>query len=728
MAPDLTSQKRNSLRHTALSSPLEQTPKFTPPAASSARNPSPVRKPLHDRSNSQTNQFSGPTIRIVQDPGSDIYSKYPVPSQPAHILPPPRHAPGYGFERPAPRVSRGSQVANTIAKFEASRTRVLQPPPPLQLAHKKKTRHSVSTTASDTDTLVASAYTPSSLRFSQGSTPSTSDFTDLDKTLLDVLEEEKVHPLKQSTIRVVPPSSSGGDSLESRARALSPKASAASLASTIDAASPNSNNNADGPIRIISPVPRGYKHKPPTESDDDWQPENPSPVDSPPALKSKTSQASFALSDISIEPTHHTIPSSQPSPTLHEAHTATITSGARITYPLVRAPLASSQRIEPDNTPSPTFRMQDPSLVHQWSSQLSTIPSMSERDSQSLARISRSYTRSQSQESYSGNGFRRPSYPRAQALTEDSAQSSADNVSSEGQIDNSALPLPLFSPLPRASGEGNDHGGEHLDTISPLPTSVPLRIKTSGYLRSQRSNSSLSSSDSQASSPLSDVSTFVQNAIPAWARVYYRRGERVSMGAPGSDSSESLRLPPLYNSRSRSPSDSNFPLSIYRPRNRPRNRDLQADTDDMQSENSPVYALGPQMQPLSGWSTPRLRNDRRGGATRYNPWKAPSFDSDLHTTLFSRQNRQILLFCVGFIFPLAWMIASCLPLPLNPNSVEAQDQTDVEQQSVRDFGPVDDKAFQKATWWRNLNRLMSAIGTLLIGVIIALAVLASRVS
>lgn len=525
MSSDLTSHKRTSSRQTSLSSPLEQAPKFTPPTSKS-RNASPVRKPLHDRSNSQTNQFSGPTIRIVEDPGSDIYSKYPVPSQPSQILPPPRHAPGYGFERPGSRVSSESQVSSTIAKFEASKTRVLQPPSPLQIARKKKFRHSVSTSASEADTLVASSYTPSSLRFSQGSTPPTSpppEFTEFEKGL-EVLEEENVHPLDRSTIRAVPPSSSGGESLESRARALSPKASAASFASTIPAASPNSNSNAENPISIIQPFPKGHKHAPSSESAN-WQSADPADAGNrQPVLRSKTSEVSFAFSDISytsIEPTHNTIPSSQPSPTLHEAHTATFASGARITYPLVRAPSANSQRIDSENIPSFASRMQDRSLVHQWSSQLSTIPSVSERDSRSLARGSRSYTRSQSQESYIGNGnnVRRTSWPRPRGLTVGSAQSSADNVSSEGQPEFSAVPLPLFSPLPRASGDGSDHGGEHLDTISPLPTSVPLRMKTSGYLRRQHSNSDASSrSESRPGSAQSDVSAFIHNTIPAWAR------------------------------------------------------------------------------------------------------------------------------------------------------------------------------------------------------------------
>jgi hypothetical protein len=60
------------------------------------------------------------------------------------------------------------------------------------------------------------------------------------------------------------------------------------------------------------------------------------------------------------------------------------------------------------------------------------------------------------------------------------------------------------------------------------------------------------------------------------------------------------------------------------------------------------------------------------------------------------------------------MIASFLPLPLDPNQLVAQSQTDLEQQFARNIGAIDDKAFQKATWWRNLNRIMSGIGTLLV--------------
>lgn len=68
------------------------------------------------------------------------------------------------------------------------------------------------------------------------------------------------------------------------------------------------------------------------------------------------------------------------------------------------------------------------------------------------------------------------------------------------------------------------------------------------------------------------------------------------------------------------------------------------------------------------------------------------------------------------------MVASFLPLPSPPDAVHdlTPSQMDVERQLASQAGPIDDRSHQKATWWRNLNRIMSAIGTLLIGVIVSL--------
>lgn len=180
-----------------------------------------------------------------------------------------------------------------------------------------------------------------------------------------------------------------------------------------------------------------------------------------------------------------------------------------------------------------------------------------------------------------------------------------------------------------------------------------------------------------------------------------------------SESSGSIRLGTSHSGRTHTPSESNFPAHIYRPRNRPHHRGSHADTMSLSSEqliDENGYANGAYMQPISGWSTPHLRTDRRG-YPRYSFWKAPSMDKDFGKHPFSRQNRQILLFTLGFIFFPAWWIASCLPLPLDPTLVQNESQVDFEQQYAQQIGTVDDKAYQKANWWRNLNRVMSGVGT-----------------
>jgi len=66
------------------------------------------------------------------------------------------------------------------------------------------------------------------------------------------------------------------------------------------------------------------------------------------------------------------------------------------------------------------------------------------------------------------------------------------------------------------------------------------------------------------------------------------------------------------------------------------------------------------------------------------------------------------------------MIASFLSLPLDPSLAATSSQIDIEQQFAQQVGSIDDKAFQKAVWWRNLNRVMSGVGTLLVATIVSL--------
>jgi len=708
---------RRATSQGSINAALSQAPTFLPPRPRSrSGSASPTRKPLHERSNSQTNQHHGPTIRIVQDADADVYSKYPVPSEPSQILAPPRNAPGYGFERPAFRVSNGSQVATTIAKFEANGTRAPQP----VLSRKRGYRHSTSTNTSDADTLVNSSFSPSSVRFSQGSTPPSSPSPESNEWEkgLEVLSEETATSYERPTIRPVPPSSSGGDSQESRPRTSVTKESAtcASPTPTADQIPASDTEDNSSLIQI---------HNQTLSSDTDQEAEPRQP-----ALKSQSSFGSLAFSDISytsIEPTYIQ-QTAQSSPTPHEAHTVTFANGTRLNYPIVRAPTANSLRTDSANAPYHISQMQDRSMIHQWSSQLSTIQSVSGRDSRSTARVSRSFgAMSQSQSSLEEDV--ETYLPSQHTSTTDTAKSSADDVSlMEGNTESSAIPRPLFSPVSKSSSEKDD-SSEQLDTISPLPTSAPLRMKNSGYLRRPNSDA-LAVNESRPSSSHSDISTFIQNSIPLWAKAYYTRGEKIPvMAAPESEYSGSIRLGTSHSARSDTPSEGNFPMAIHRPRNRPKKQNLCAEpmslSDNIQPMNDGADVLEPELRPFSDYSTPHLRTDQRN-QSRYGIWTAPSLDSNLPSTLFGRQNRQIFFFCLGFIVPLGWIIASFLPLPPDPTVVCTPIQIDAEQHYMQQFGPADDKAYQKARWWRSLNRIMSVIGTILIVTIIVLAVLLAR--
>ncbi|KAF2491530.1 hypothetical protein BU16DRAFT_121022 [Lophium mytilinum] len=703
-------------------------PKHSP---HSSAHSSPKRRPLHERSDSQTNQYSSPTIRIVEDPGAQIYGKSPFPSNPAQLLPPRKAPAGYAFEDRGARVSDRNDATNTVPNPETINTLV---PKPLQ--PRRADRSSASTT-SDADTVVNnSPFSPSSSRFSTGTTPPVSPTAPGHERLSDLgtLQESAPSP-KRSTIRAVIPSFS------SEGHALTPRASAASLASTASSETftyrahedrrPSSSSNPRVPL---TPPLRSHRRPPPTGSNGKKkQASSINRVPLKPALKS--SSESLASSDLSYEydrPRSSSSPTLSSSPPIYAARQVSLESGVRVQFPIVRPPSASGLFAESRVLPKHPSRMNNrASQVHQWSSQLSTIASESERGSNAGSQqISDRGSQLASYRSSQSVEHPRPSAPIPRRQTISSVASSDNAVYNSEPTDSSvSVPLPLFSPSLRPE-EGRE-SDEHRDVVSPLQ-SPPLRQQRSGYL--SRHNSNDSRPGSRPGSSQSDFANFIASTIPAWARVYYRRGdERTSMGAPDSSTEASdSRVPTAQSGRTQTPSEGNFPLSIYRPRNRPHQQQSQDVADSMVISNvsieQDISVFGPMTRrPISEMSAPRLRPDKRSTA-RLSAWRAPSLDETFSTMMFSRQNRQILLFCLGFIFPFAWMIASFLPIPPNPElSKEATpSQADLERQLAQHVGPVDGRNYQKAFWWRNLNRIMSAVGILLIGAIIALAIVASR--
>ncbi|KAL1642211.1 hypothetical protein SLS58_005551 [Diplodia intermedia] len=133
-------------------------------------------------------------------------------------------------------------------------------------------------------------------------------------------------------------------------------------------------------------------------------------------------------------------------------------------------------------------------------------------------------------------------------------------------------------------------------------------------------------------------------------------------------------------------------------------------------------------------------------------------------------NKYILLFALGFVLPLCWFIAAILPLPVRPNdeferlesekmmaekgqnkgkerATELQptapgggatmgNETNIEaglgldlrnktQIHQRDWAQ-EERLWQKAKWWRRVNRVMSVVGVGVIAAVVALAVIYTR--
>lgn len=127
---------------------------------------------------------------------------------------------------------------------------------------------------------------------------------------------------------------------------------------------------------------------------------------------------------------------------------------------------------------------------------------------------------------------------------------------------------------------------------------------------------------------------------------------------------------------------------------------------------------------------PHLAPTKRA-SNRFSMWRPPSFVESLDTLVRSRGNRQILLFALGFVCPLLWMLGAILPIPKRP---VAQDETpksiggsddDIQAAMMKhEAGDAEkrwreEKAWQKARWWRWLNRVMSVVGVLIIGAVVS---------
>lgn len=229
--------------------------------------------------------------------------------------------------------------------------------------------------------------------------------------------------------------------------------------------------------------------------------------------------------------------------------------------------------------------------------------------------------------------------------------------------------------------------------------------------------------------------------IPRWARNLYQTPEpdneisiialadsRPTTAQSGQSESEPARA------------ISRNPTSLFRPRTRPHDRPTGLPSTDPRSHWLPDPDMVETAPPSSGaptnWS-PHLHADKRADRIRRSMWTAPSLD-EAAESLFNLRNAQVFSFILGFVCPLSklilldtflvltravWLLAAILPLPSLTSRFIEQGGEDVENAFHNRVDLVDEIRWENARWWRNLNRCMSAVGVIVITVVVCSPIL-----
>ncbi|KAL1959375.1 hypothetical protein VTO42DRAFT_2178 [Malbranchea cinnamomea] len=316
----------------------------------------------------------------------------------------------------------------------------------------------------------------------------------------------------------------------------------------------------------------------------------------------------------------------------------------------------------------------------------------------------------------------------------------ASDSSDEDQF---AIQGPLPPTHPVRYGKVKTSGAPSWDTsrqsVSAVPESEDECSDRLGGLRQfaptnrpGSSHSSLSrlSSIRSLNRPGSSASAML-HILPAWARVYYKN-EGLALHFSGLSLVEGSRP---STAAGEAEIVSPVPAEINRPRTRARQivypdpRDPRTHWRDgmVAKEIEPVTTNATSEADTRAWS-PHLNRDKGVPPVHSNPWKPPSLDETAER-FFSLRNLQIYCFVFGFIFPLAWLIASFLPLPERPVMLNQQPSStgpDPENSPPGTPSTMEFARYESARWWRRVNRIMSPLGLVIIAVIVTLAVLGSR--
>ncbi|ODH46282.1 hypothetical protein GX48_07624 [Paracoccidioides brasiliensis] len=730
-----------------------------PPSHSAHRPMSPTtprRRPLHERSQSQTNGRSLPTtVRLIQNQDSQdetsIFSTTPYPTKPEHVLLPPAGG------------NQGS-ICETGHNVSHLALDPIRSPGSSVRRDQSLSDHGLrdaSGQASTTTTLhgtVSSNHTwDDSLDSSKTSIPHSSTSYKLDSGRQNKEERNDDNSSDSDGVQLPP-------TIKVVTQNLSSPATASPTDSTYAETVP-----ADGRLSP-SLIPTGLTSSP------TFRPIEPSSPNFIPLRRSSPTESSLFEVN-SVGTVRRYIRAGQRNSTLTDASSSelqSVTPSPSIPSSPPNAALRSYQSTTSFNLPHPTsFRLNTTSSASSGSSRSipdgqSSVGSRAPvqypviRYPQTSSRAETSLVRSMIERFSGGLNPHLSTIPSewsAERLQSLSPPSPRDDLSDGSGTRGSSEPKRHASSSPSARPVDKSKAEEHSDNLTHL-RSLPLRQKTSGTLSHSSSLSALSNPRNFLRSP---SNSSILHTIPTWARVYYRSGglgpqfaslftfESRPSTPPSPPSSAISAKSAAYNSNP-PPMVSRTPLGISNPRVRPREISYPPrpgnptppedpdDPDDRVDAIEPVDPTDPRvhwvpdleqfkhpkpMENLPGAWSPHLYTDKRANNVRRSMWKPPSLDEKAEG-LISRRNVQVYAFALGFVFPLAWIIASFLPLPPQVSEVSEEATTsrpDLEHAFRNRVVLVDQTRHENARWWRRVNRFMFPIGLAVIAIVVALAVL-----
>ncbi|KAL8756847.1 MAG: hypothetical protein Q9199_002657 [Rusavskia elegans] len=623
---------------------------------------SPPRRPLHERSDSEANERASPTSRFSTDTPDYLHKITPYPTHPSHILSP-------------KKASRPGLVPKVLEDEEDVRD--------IEHSHRQGKKTMDPRGGEDVEIHHGNSIRPLSIGNTMPIAVNPLNFNPPDRFVSekDLLEEIADNGSQSSDDIVQLPSVSEPSHQLREPSFARPQLDHTPSRQSTDAKSSelslSSSDSAGTIIRHkVRPSRGSYSAFPPVSR----------PTSSKSGSFSPTPQRTFAPSfedgvsrpasegSVVFQDTQQPLPAATSRP--HRAVSDVVT----LQYPVVRQPSASGSWAQTSNDPQgfviPRPQPQLNRNYDRWNPHLSTVPS------------------------------------------EFSEERGSDNIWAPSSIGMSTSSLNVTHQ--RSAHQSRDLAGSTIrivnesdDNVSNLLSPIPGSRGSAYY--SVLSGGSRNKRRSVPQARPTSKGSFFRDSVPAWAKLYYARSNP-ALALPRAD------VDPAASSES---------LGVRRTRQRP-NIDTQNHNvrDSMVIEpaqpNGAVLAEvhGQPRQPIGQVWSPHLWHDRRNVVRGRSVFRAPSLNGHSEGP-FGPRNVQVLLFPLGFVFPIAWFIAALLPLPRRPVTgglPEADAAPDLEKTLCM----IDEARYENARWWRNLNRLMCIVGALIIVAIIALAVVAVR--